>query len=164
MDESKTPGGDPRLKAKIRAAFDLFDKEKHGTVIQEEVPTIMRYLGAYPSETDVVRKVLPDIQEDEPMAFVTYEKFEKKMLEVLETQEFAPDSEDVLLQAFRTIDTEKKGYVEASRMKQLLVGAEGTPFRQKELDAFITAAKDLETGNIYYEDYIAMLTAEAASS
>ena len=41
------------------------------------------------------------IQEDEPTAFVTYEKFEKKMLEVLETQEFAPDTEDVLLQAFR---------------------------------------------------------------
>lgn len=32
---------------------------------------------------------------------MTYEKFEKKMLEVLETQEFAPDTEDVLLQAFR---------------------------------------------------------------
>ena len=41
------------------------------------------------------------IQEDEPTAFVTYEKFEKKMLEVLDTQEFAPDTEDVLLQAFR---------------------------------------------------------------
>lgn len=34
-------------------------------------------------------------------AYVTYEKFEKKMLEVLETQEYAPDTEDVLLQAFR---------------------------------------------------------------
>lgn len=37
MDESKTGGAaaDPRLRAKIREAFDLFDKEKHGTVIQE---------------------------------------------------------------------------------------------------------------------------------
>ena len=39
MDESKASGGDPRLRAKIREAFDLFDKEKHGTVIQECVPT-----------------------------------------------------------------------------------------------------------------------------
>lgn len=37
MDESKAAGGDPRLRAKIREAFDLFDKEKHGTVIQEYV-------------------------------------------------------------------------------------------------------------------------------
>ena len=76
------------------------------------------------------------------------------------------------------------------------MGAEGTPFRQKEVDgawmswfrlsltsckhadsvcvcvcvcvcvwpAFLTAAKDLETGNIYYEDYIAMLTAESSAS
>ena len=27
------------MRAKIREAFDLFDKEKHGTVIQECVPT-----------------------------------------------------------------------------------------------------------------------------
>ena len=83
----------------------------------------MRYLGAFPSEKDMVESVLPDVggggaarargggaggdaggaqvQEDEPTAFVTYEKFEKKMLEVLESGEFAPEGEDMLLQAFR---------------------------------------------------------------
>jgi len=35
---------------KIQAAFLLFDKEKKGVIVQEEVPTIMRYLGAYPTE------------------------------------------------------------------------------------------------------------------
>ena len=37
MDESKSAAADPRIRAKIREAFDLFDKEKHGTVIQEYV-------------------------------------------------------------------------------------------------------------------------------
>ena len=41
------------------------------------------------------------ISEDEPTEFVRYDKFEKKMLELLESQEFAPDTEDTLLQAFR---------------------------------------------------------------
>lgn len=36
-------------KKKIREAFQLFDKDRKGCVIQEEVSTIMRYLGAYPT-------------------------------------------------------------------------------------------------------------------
>lgn len=58
--------------------------------------------GCGPAAGSLVAHVCGEqIQEDEPTAFVTYEKFEKKMLEVLDTQEFAPDTEDVLLQAFR---------------------------------------------------------------
>jgi len=162
-DEAQDDPARESLRARIREAFDLFDKEGKGTVIQEEVSTIMRYLGSYPSEKDMVEKVLPDIQEDEPTAFVTYEKLEKKLLEVLETGEYAPDSADVLLQAFRVLDPERKGYIEASRMEELLT-TRGTPFREKELESFMSVAKDLETGNIYYEDYVAMLTDKAVES
>lgn len=97
------------------------------------------------------------IQEDEPTAFVTYEKLEKKLIEALETGEYAPDSADVLLQAFRVLDPERKGFIEADRMEELLT-TRGTPFREKELESFLSVAKDLETGNVYYEDYVAMLT------
>ena len=41
------------------------------------------------------------MQEDEPSAFVAYDRFEQKMLELLESGEYAPDNEDTLLAAFR---------------------------------------------------------------
>jgi len=41
-------------KRKIREAFQLFDKDRKGCVIQEEVSTIMRYLGAYPTVSVVM--------------------------------------------------------------------------------------------------------------
>jgi hypothetical protein len=41
------------------------------------------------------------MQEDEPSTFVTYERFEKKMLEVLFTNEYEPDTDEMLLSAFR---------------------------------------------------------------
>ena len=48
--------GEPRdetwyleTKKRIREAFQLFDKDRKGCVVQEEVATIMRYLGAYPA-------------------------------------------------------------------------------------------------------------------
>ena len=40
------------------------------------------------------------MQEDEPTAFVTYEKFEKKMLDIMIAGEYKPDIDDTLRQAF----------------------------------------------------------------
>lgn len=96
------------------------------------------------------------MQDDEPSTFVTYDRFEKKMLEVMYTNEYAPDSDETLLAAFRVMDTEKKGYIEAEVMRELLL-SKGTPFRDKEMEAFLNVAKDSSTGRIYYEDYIALL-------
>ena len=67
-----------------------------------------------------------------------------------------PDSGDMLLQAFRTIDSDNTGYISAEVVEELLT-TRGTPFRPKELEAFMLVAKDAETGNIYYEDYVALL-------
>ena len=40
-----------------REAFKLFDKDNKGQVIQDEAPSIMRYLGVYPTEKDIVKEV-----------------------------------------------------------------------------------------------------------
>ncbi|KAE9071070.1 hypothetical protein PF010_g26021 [Phytophthora fragariae] len=109
----------------------------------------MRYLGAYPTEKDIMKKNLPEMQGGEPSTFVTHDRFEKKMLEVLYTNEYEPDADETLLAAFRVIDTEKKGYIEAEVMRELLT-TRGTPFREKEME-------DPPTGRIYYEGYIALL-------
>ena len=111
------------------------------------------------NEGEVVETVLPDMMEDEPTAFVTYEKFEKKMLEVMAQNLYEPDTDDVMLAAFRAIDTDKKGYIDADRMRELL-STYGTAFRPKEIDGFMSRAKDMETGRIYFEDYIALFQQE----
>lgn len=143
-------------ETRIRETFELFDKDKSDTVINEEVGTIMRALGAYPTERQLVKEIIPEMQDDEPSGFVHYDKFEKVMLRLLATKELEPDPQDILLQAFKTIDSNNTGHIPADVMEELLTG-KGTPFRPKELEAFFLVAKDPETGNIYYEDYIAMM-------
>jgi calmodulin len=145
-----------QTESKIREAFDLFDKDKADAIIQEEVGTVMRALGAYPTERGLVLDILPEMQDDEPTGFVSYKKFEKKMLQILATKECDPDSGDMLLQAFRTIDTDSTGFISAELLEELLTGR-GTPFRPKELESFLMVARDPESGNIYYEDYVALL-------
>jgi len=48
--ETKSPEWIAETEMKIREAFDLFDKDKSDAIIQEEVGTVMRYLGVYPTE------------------------------------------------------------------------------------------------------------------
>lgn len=186
------PANDPEteaLRKRIREAFDLFDKEGRGTVVQEWVarpgprpprphaghassrggmgsgnplnsvpqggvdhyavsrgvsvrkghggarpPRCARFCRPHGPRALGHDAFYPQIQEDEPTAFVTYEKFERKMLDVLCNSEYPPDSSDVLLQAFRVLDTEKKGYITAERMEELL-STKGTPFREKEMES-----------------------------
>ena len=141
---------------KIREVFELFDRDKSDSVLQEEVGTIMRALGAFPTEQELVIDILPQLSDDENTGFVGYKTFEKKMLSMLANREYEPDTIDILLQAFRTIDKKNSGYIAAEELESLL-SSKGTAFRSKELESFFSVAKDPETGNIYYEDYAALL-------
>lgn len=147
-----------RTQQQIREAFDLFDNDKADAIIQEEVGTVMRALGAFPTERELVLNILPEMQDDEPTGFVSYVKFEKKMLQILASRECEPDSSDLLLQAFRTIDADGNGYINAELLEDLLT-TRGTGFRPKEMEAFLAFTKDLESGNVFYEDYAASFAA-----
>ncbi len=83
------------------------------------------------------------------------------MLRLLKSREWDPDSEDLLLSAFRALDPTGKGYIEWERMKELVTSNGSAPFRDKETEQFQAVAKDLEHGLVYYEDYVAMLLADS---
>ena len=61
MAEPRDEQGYVDTKRRIREAFQLFDKDRKGCVVQEEVATIMRYLGSYPTERAMVKEILPDM-------------------------------------------------------------------------------------------------------
>jgi calmodulin len=143
-------------QVRIRDAFELFDKDKSDTVLQEEIGTVMRALGAFPSEKQLIFDVIPQLSDDENFGFIVYKNFERKMLSILANREYEPDTIDILLQAFRTIDKKNNGYIAAEELANLLT-SKGTAFRPKELESFLSVAKDPETGYIYYEDYAALL-------
>jgi hypothetical protein len=46
-------------RRRVKEAFEFFDREGRGLLVKEEVGTIMRYLGAFPSEDALVNEILP---------------------------------------------------------------------------------------------------------
>ena len=55
----------------------------------------------------------------------------------------------------QTLDTDNLGYIEWDKIKELLTTKGEAPFRNAEIDAFQRVAVDMETGRVYYEDYVA---------
>lgn len=156
MTEGKSIEWRMSQEMRIRDGFDLFDKDKSDAIIQEEVGSVLRFLGIYPTERALVLEILPEMQDDEPTGFISYVKFEKKVLQLLASKEWEPGTRELVMQAFLTLDTDKKGYVSQAVMEELLL-SKGTPFRVKEVEAFFAVSKDPDTGNIYYEDYVNLL-------
>ncbi|KAF4725552.1 hypothetical protein FOZ63_031260 [Perkinsus olseni] len=180
-EEAPAPTQEEKLCQIIRRTFDLFDKLGTGTVAPEEVGTIMRYLGQFPTETELVEVVIRELKDHTAAAGgggggggggthsitkstpIGYQQFEKFMLRCLKEHEYDPDDSETLLEAFHLLDPERKGWVDVNQMRDYL-GSGHTGFREKEMSEFIEFAQDRDddenTNNtrLYYEDYVAQLT------
>ena len=54
------------------------------------------------------------------------------------------------------LDPENKGYILKDVMRELLT-TKGIPFRDREIESFLTFAEDKSGQRIYYEDYVTRL-------
>eukprot|EP00941_MAST-03F_sp_MAST-3F-sp1_P004672 g4672.t1 len=149
-------------KKRIKTAFEIFDTENKGHVAHEDIPNMMQVLGLFPSMKEIVDRVLPEMYEENPNV-VSYEKFEQVTLDFIASGEFLPAADNMLLQAFQVLDKENKGYITADKLRELMT-SKGTPLREKEMDAMMSVAKDAETGRIYYEDYISIVSADVENA
>lgn len=157
-----------KLRKVIREAFSYFDKLGNNTVPSDDIGSIMRYLGQFPSESDLKDIIIPELQDDDPSrdGLVTFEAFEKVMLRNMMDRAYDPDDSETILAAFRVLDPEGRGYIDASVMQEHLStrgGKAADGFKGKEMDDFLGYARDKEgvdSGRIYYEDYVAKLNAD----
>jgi Ca2+-binding EF-hand superfamily protein len=143
------------ISKEIRSKFALFDKDARGHCDVREIGTIVRSLGACPSELEL-RDLITKVEEEEPTGYIRFEKFERLMMCVLLENQFQKDPEEKLLAAFRAIDSEGKGYIEAEKLRELLT-SHGEKFSVEEIDIMLSFAADTETGMVHYDDYITLL-------
>jgi Ca2+-binding EF-hand superfamily protein len=150
-----TDGLDPVVARKreifrsIKEGFALFDPEKKGMCDVREIGTIVRHLGINPTEIEL-RDMITEIEEEEPTGFIAFERFERMMQRIMLENQYPRDSEEKLLRAFRTLDPENKGYVEADKIRTLLT-THGERFSQEEIEDFLHFAVDAESGVLHYE-------------
>ena len=132
----------------IKDAFSLFDKDAKGVCDVREIGTIVRHLGICPTEIEL-REMITEIEEEEPTGFIRFEKFERMMSRILLENQYPRDPEDKLLRAFRTLDPDNKGYIEAEKIRTLLT-THGERFSQEEMDDMLSFGSDAESGHFHY--------------
>lgn len=144
-----------KIAKDIKEKFALFDRDARGHCDVREIGTIVRALGACPSELEL-RDIITEVEEEDPTGFIRFEKFERTMTRVLMENQYARDPEDKLLAAFKAIDTEGKGYVDGEKLRELLT-SKGEKFSADEIEDMLAFAADAATGQVHYDDYITLL-------
>ncbi|CAL1158848.1 unnamed protein product [Cladocopium goreaui] len=157
-----------KLQKVIKDAFSCFDKQQKWVIEQDEVGVVMRYLGQFPSESDLKETIIPELLEEDPSkdGMVSFEAFERLMLRCLSDHTYDPDDSETLLAAFRVLDPQGHGYIDSNLMHEWLSTKGGKAsdfFKERETSDFLEYAKDKDSSDssrIYYEDYVAKLNAD----
>jgi len=142
-----------RRRLHVRTAFERFDRDGLGRLTGDDAAGAIRSLGQFPPEEALQDEILPALIGDDVEQLVSPERFEARLMAMLAGNEFPPEGQEVLLSAFKAIDEENKGFVEVDYIKELLTKM-GHPFKPRELDAFLAAAKDASSNRIFYEDFV----------
>eukprot|EP00002_Diphylleia_rotans_P003219 TRINITY_DN1219_c0_g1_i2.p1 TRINITY_DN1219_c0_g1~~TRINITY_DN1219_c0_g1_i2.p1 ORF type:complete len:159 (-),score=36.07 TRINITY_DN1219_c0_g1_i2:129-605(-) len=142
---------------RVREVFNIFDSDGTDTCEAKEIGTLIRALGFNPNEIQV-RAMLSQCEDDSNSDVILYDKFEKMMVRVMMENEITRDSEERIVQAFKTIAKGKHSI----NMEELAVylTTMGDKFTQEELEEFKSASMDPDKGEILYEDYASVLASD----
>mmetsp|Transcript_983 Transcript_983/g.1372 ORF Transcript_983/g.1372 Transcript_983/m.1372 type:complete len:80 (+) Transcript_983:2-241(+) len=72
---------------------------------------------------------------------------------------YLPDDHDTLMQAFKVLDTDNTGLIDEQVMIEALT-SNNYAFHDKEIELFLSVAKDVRTGKINYEKYVCGMLAK----
>jgi len=137
------------IEKKITDAFLVFDTQENKQVDVRELGTVIRSLGLCPTEAEV-NEIIAETEDETATGYVRLDRLLPVMTKVLLEKKFRSQPEPVLLQAFETLDIDKKGYLLPDEISKYFK-EEGEPFLQEELEEFLSAAVDPNKGKIFYK-------------
>lgn len=142
----------------LREAFRLFDKDGDGSISTEELGTVMRNLGQFPS-VEELNTMLKEIDIDGDGTF-SFEEFVQVMANMGGLNEnSAEDEEEELRQAFRVFDKSGCGYITPSDLRAVLQNI-GENLTEEEIDEMIAEVDIDGDGRIDFEEFIACMRTE----
>ncbi|CAL1547707.1 unnamed protein product [Lymnaea stagnalis] len=143
---------------KLRQAFQLFDKDGDGSISTEELGTVMRNLGQFPSMEEL-NQMLKEIDIDGDGTF-SFEEFVQVMANVGGISENSEeDEEEELRQAFRIFDKKGCGYITPSDLRAVLQ-CMGEDLTEDEIDEMIAEVDIDGDGRIDFEEFITCMKSD----
>jgi len=136
--------------AQFKAAFEMFDKDGDGTITTKELGTVMRNLGANPTETEL-QDMINEVDGD-GSGEIDFDEF----LQLMGSKMKDSDAESELRAAFRAFDKDGNGSINATELREAMK-AIGENLSQEEVEEMIRDADADGDGNVNYEEFVKMM-------
>ena len=133
-------------RAEFKEAFDLFDLDGGGDIDSTELGTVMRSLGANPSE-EQIKKMIDDVDED-GSGSIDFPEFCQLMARKMQIS----DCEEELHDAFHVFDEKDSGFIDVAALREI-IAALAEHLGEDEIDEVVRMADDDGDGLVSYERF-----------
>lgn len=137
--------------AEFRCAFELFDKDKNGSITIKELGTVIENLGQTPSEIDL-KEMIKEVDLD-GNGEIDFNEF----LVLMASKMRDNDSEEEMIEAFKIFDKDGNGYIGKNDFK-LVMEHLGEPLTSEEIDEIMKDWDEDSDGQLNYDEFKNMMT------
>jgi calmodulin len=134
-----------------KEAFNLFDKDKDGSISTVELRDIMEALGAHPTERELAEVV--NRLDTNKNGKVEFDEF----VMLFEQNVRNPGVEENLIDAFRMFDKDGNGKINAKEFKEAMTSF-GDKLTEDEAEEMISQADLNRDGTIDYKEFVKFMT------
>ena len=132
-----------------KEAFDMFDKDKSGTISAVEITKIMKNFGNPVSKKEVERMIAEiDTSGDGELDFEEFVTLMQRNISYIEESE-----EDLVLRAFKSFDKDHDGKITNYEFRYILTQL-GDKFTEEECDTLFKECDLDNDGVLVYQDFI----------
>nr|XP_002125447.1 calmodulin-like protein 4 [Ciona intestinalis] len=136
--------------AEYRDCFNLHDEKQNGRIMCSQLITVMRKLGACPTQGEV-KKHLAYLQK-KPNEYMDFSQF----LTVMHRQTPNENVADEISAAMQLTSLEHRGKIPKSRLRYILMNT-GEKLSSREVDQMFRAANIQKKDSINYREFVHMI-------
>ena len=143
----------PELKKQYQDAFEMFDKDKDGTITAKELANVMETLTGEKPSLDEINSMIKEVDLNSDGKIELEEFITLMMKNSPDTQQ-----EEEVINAFRVFDKEGNGLIQTDELKHIMMTI-GDKMTEDEADEMIHEADIDGDGTINYEEFVRMMIA-----
>jgi len=133
-----------------RDAFDMFDRDRDGTVTSRELASVMKSLIRDVSELEI-KQMIQEVDID-GNGVIDFEEF----VIMMNRRNKETDAEEDVINAFRVFDTDCDGIISSTELRHIMTTL-GDKLDDNEVDEMIREADVDNNGLINYEEFVRMM-------
>ena len=130
----------------LKEYFDMFDRDKDGSINEKELGNILRSLGHDPTDQDL-SEMINEVDNNSDSK-IEFEEFCKIMNNKLKQN----DAEQELIEAFKIFDREGKGLISENEFKHIMLSL-GEKISEEELEEMMKKADPEKKGYVNYKQF-----------